>query len=158
MREPSILLRSERIVTPAGVLAGTLSIRRGRIEAITAAGVGEPGGDAAVDVGRDWVVPGFIDTHVHGGGGAQLHTTDPAELAAACHFHGVHGTTALLATTVSAPVQELTAVLATIARATKVAPARARASSAPTSKGRFSAPAVLGRWTRPPSSLPTARL
>ena len=122
VRESPILLRSERIVTPAGVLAGTLSIRRGRIEAITAMGVGESRGVAAVDVGRDWVVPGFIDTHVHGGGGAQLHTTDPAELAAACRFHAVHGTTALLATTVSAPVAELTAILATIARATQAAP------------------------------------
>jgi N-acetylglucosamine-6-phosphate deacetylase len=121
--EPPIVLRSERIVTPAGVLAGTLSIRSGRIEAITAAGVREPCGVAAVDVGWDWVVPGFIDTHVHGGGGAQLHSTDPAELAAACRFHAVHGTTALLATTVSAPVAELTAILATIARSTRAVPA-----------------------------------
>jgi N-acetylglucosamine-6-phosphate deacetylase len=117
VREPPIVLRSERIVTPAGVLAGELAIRRGRIEAITEAGAGQRRGGDRVDLGRHWIVPGFIDTHVHGGAGAQLHSTDPEELAAACRFHGRHGTTGLLATTVSAPVPELTAILATIARA-----------------------------------------
>ena len=110
-----IALRSERIVTAGGVLAGELRVAGGRIAAIGA----RPARDQVetIELGEHWLVPGFIDTHVHGGGGAQLHSSDPDELAAARRFHAAHGTTALLATTVSAPLAELRAVLAALARA-----------------------------------------
>jgi N-acetylglucosamine-6-phosphate deacetylase len=54
--------------------------------------------------------------HVPGGGGGKLNCSDPDEIATVARFHARHGTTALLATTVSAPVDELTTALATIAR------------------------------------------
>jgi N-acetylglucosamine-6-phosphate deacetylase len=121
-------LRSERIVTPSGTIAGELSIRGGSIEAVGPVGTadaGRPSVDAdasTLDVGGAWVVPGYIDTHVHGGGGAQCNTADPDEIAAVARFHAGHGTTALLATTAAAPVQELVAVL----EATASAQGRAR--------------------------------
>ncbi len=111
-------LRSRRIVTPSGVVAGEVVIREGRIEAIAGSVPGGSGGSAdcaMVDVGQRWVVPGYIDTHVHGGGGAQCNTSDPEEVAAVARFHASHGTTALLATTVAAPVDELGAALGAIA-------------------------------------------
>jgi N-acetylglucosamine-6-phosphate deacetylase len=67
-----------------------------------------------VELDGRWVLPGFIDLHVHGGGGAQFNTDDPAEVHAAARFHAQHGTTALVATTVSAPPDELVAALAAI--------------------------------------------
>jgi N-acetylglucosamine-6-phosphate deacetylase len=112
VEQTSITLRSERILTPTGVTAGELRIAGGRIDAI-ASRVGSP----TVDLGRWWIVPGFIDTHVHGGGGAHLDATDPAEIDRACRFHATHGTTALLATTVPGPIPELCAVLGAIATA-----------------------------------------
>lgn len=101
-----MLLRSERIVTPAGVMAGEIVIAGGLIESVLPSrGTGE---DA------HWIVPGYIDMHVHGGGGAQFNTEDPDEIAAAAHFHAVHGTTAMLATLVSAPQHELAQALRAI--------------------------------------------
>lgn len=49
-----------------------------------------------------WIVPGFIDVHVHGGGGADVMDGESGirELA---RFHARHGTTALLATTITNP-------------------------------------------------------
>jgi len=109
--EPELRLACERIVTPAGTLAGEVALRGGRIIA-----VGAPlRGGELVDLGSRWLVPGLIDTHVHGGGGAQLASADPDEIAAAAAFHAQHGTTALLATTVSAPVRSLASILAAIA-------------------------------------------
>jgi N-acetylglucosamine-6-phosphate deacetylase len=53
------------------------------------------------------VLPGFIDVHVHGGGGAQCNTDDADEIHRVARFHAERGTTALLATTMAAPVDEL---------------------------------------------------
>jgi len=58
-------------------------------------------------------VPGFIDLHVHGGGGADCMDGSEAVRRMA-RFHGRHGTTALLATTVTAPVEEIRRAAAAI--------------------------------------------
>lgn len=109
-----MVLRSQRIATPTGPLAGEVAIDSGRISAISpASGKATPD---AIELGERWLVPGYIDTHVHGGGGAQCNTTDPEEVAAMARFHARHGTTALLATTVAAPVEELAGALGAIAR------------------------------------------
>lgn len=116
--EPELRLACERIVTPAGTLAGEVALRCGRIIA-----VGAPlRGGELIDLGRRWLVPGLIDTHVHGGGGAQFSSADPEEIAAAAAFHAQHGTTALLATTVSAPARQLAAMLGAIARIAEAEP------------------------------------
>lgn len=69
---------------------------------ITDVGSGRPAG--AVDV-HGTLVPGFVDVHVHGGGGRQVAGRTPEEVAANIgaigQHHARHGTTAMLATTVS---------------------------------------------------------
>ena len=82
-----------RIVTPGGVVEGALSIEGGRIAAI------EPG---PIDT-EQWVVPGFVDIHNHGGGGHTFTTGDAYAARSAAGFHREHGTTTLLASLVSAP-------------------------------------------------------
>ncbi len=114
-------LRSDRIVCPEGVVAGEITVADGRIAAVQA---GARGAGEVLDFGSWWLVPGFIDGHVHGGGGAQFNTTDPDEIDRAARFHARHGTTGLLATTVAAPLDELCAAVAAIAE-------RARAPSLP---------------------------
>lgn len=69
-----------------------------------------------LELGESWLVPGYIDPHVHGGGGAQCNTSEPEEIAAVARFHARHGTTGLLATTAAAPVSELCAALEAINR------------------------------------------
>ncbi len=112
-------LRCKRIVTPAGVVSGEVTVAGGRIASV---GTGTQAADDVVELGRAWLVPGFIDTHVHGGGGAQCNTTDPDELHAVARFHARHGTTALLATTVSAPIEALVECLRTIAAVARAGP------------------------------------
>jgi N-acetylglucosamine-6-phosphate deacetylase len=118
-RERPLRLRSRRIVTPEAVIDGEIVVRAGRIASVGPSGdAGAAAPDAElIDLGTDWIVPGFIDGHVHGGGGAQCNTDDPDEVSAVAAFHARHGTTALLATTVSAPVSELATTLEAIARA-----------------------------------------
>ncbi len=114
-------LRSERIVTPSATIAGEVWIRDGSLRSVGPAGGGDGDGET-IDVGGAWVVPGYIDTHVHGGGGAQCTTADPDEIEAVARFHAAHGTTALLPTTVAAPIDELVVALGAIAGARRRGP------------------------------------
>lgn len=70
--------------------------------------------DADQDSPERYILPGFIDLHVHGGDGADCMDGEQAVRRMA-RFHAQHGTTALLATTVTAPLEELEAALRGIA-------------------------------------------
>lgn len=95
------------IVTPQGMITGHLDIADGRIAAIE----GWPVDAArAGEGGRPLLLPGFIDTHVHGGGGRDAMEGGDA-MAEIARRHARHGTTALLATTMTAPVGEIEAAL-----------------------------------------------
>ncbi len=86
-----------------------------------------PPGTPVVDVGDRVIAPGFLDVHVHGGGGAQINGDSPQQVsrsaAAVARFHVRHGTTGLLATTVSDTPQRLVNAVKGIADATRADPA-----------------------------------
>jgi N-acetylglucosamine-6-phosphate deacetylase len=105
---------SGHILTPTGFVRGTLAHAGGRIESLE----GQPVDEAQVraDTATPLLLPGFIDLHVHGGGGA-----DTMDAGAAGHtlarLHARHGTTALLATTMTAPMADIEAALRALAPA-----------------------------------------
>ena len=100
--DPAIIA-AEHVVTPDGVLApGWIRIADGRIEAVLP---GEPPAPAARRA--HWALPGFIDMHVHGGGGASFTEGGPDDARRAAAFHRAHGTTRTLASLVTAPVDRL---------------------------------------------------
>lgn len=108
---PSLLLRNARLVLPDGVLAGWLLVEDGRITGVAAAaGQPEPvvSPETAVhDVAGGHVVPGFVDMHVHGGGGAAFSAGDAEQALVAARFHLAHGTTTIMASTVSGTLSEI---------------------------------------------------
>jgi allantoinase len=57
-------IRSKRVVTPEGIRAATVRIRKGVIEAITGY-TDLPSGKRIYDAGESVVMPGLVDTHVH---------------------------------------------------------------------------------------------
>src|SRR5687767_8622848 len=54
---------------------------------------------AVVDAGGAFIGPGFVDIHVHGGGGADFMDGDPAAVVTANRAHARHGTTSIFPTT-----------------------------------------------------------
>lgn len=104
------------VVTPGGVLRGRVVVDGARIAAVEGTPLPD---DAWRDAALPLVVPGFIDLHVHGGGGADTMQAadDPAALDVVARTHRRHGTTALLATTMTAPLAQVRAALAGIAPA-----------------------------------------
>lgn len=93
-----------RIVTPGGVRVGTVRFGA-RVEAV----VNDPA-PPPDPTGLPWLVPGFVDAHVHGGAGGDTMEGEEA-LRAAARFHGASGTTTLVATTLTAPFDRLEAAL-----------------------------------------------
>lgn len=63
-----------------------------------------------------FILPGFVDLHCHGGGGADVMEGADAVRRAAC-LHAAHGTTTFLPTTVTAPVEAIGDALSGIADA-----------------------------------------
>jgi len=100
------------VLTPQGFVRGALEQTDGRITRIT----GEAVSESEVRNGKQdlpLVLPGFIDIHVHGGGGRD--TMEGGDAAAQiARLHVRHGTTALLATTMTAPLDEIRAALAAL--------------------------------------------
>jgi N-acetylglucosamine-6-phosphate deacetylase len=68
--------------------------------------------------GDDYIIPGFIDLHVHGGAGRDMMEGGDAPHAIAA-LHAKHGTTSLLATTMTAPPEDIMKALAAIGEACK---------------------------------------
>jgi len=78
---------------------------------IVVCGSGRPPRPADVEMPEELVVPGFVDIHVHGGGGASYTGGNDADIVHAAMFHRSHGTTTTLASLVTAsPADLLTAV------------------------------------------------
>jgi len=117
---PSGVLSAGHVVTPDSVLSpGWIRLAGSRIDAV---GLGEPPAEPGLPVtslpGR-WVLPGFVDMHVHGGGGASFTEGTAEDARRATEFHRRNGTTTMLASLVTAPLADMearAAMLADLAR------------------------------------------
>ncbi|WBP87504.1 N-acetylglucosamine-6-phosphate deacetylase [Kitasatospora cathayae] len=97
-------LAGARLVLPGGVVeGGRLAVEGDRIAALTS-GESEPGD---LDLTGHTVVPGFVDLHVHGGGGASYASGIAEEALLAARTHLEHGTTTTMASTVTGEIDDL---------------------------------------------------
>jgi N-acetylglucosamine-6-phosphate deacetylase len=100
-----VLLAADTILTGSELLRpGWIGISDGLVDAV---GAGAAPGPADRSLGAATVVPGFVDTHLHGGGGANFSTAVHADTSTAVAFHRRHGTTALVASLVTAGPDDL---------------------------------------------------
>ncbi|TXR55665.1 amidohydrolase family protein [Quadrisphaera setariae] len=110
----SVLLRGEVHTGRRVFTDGWVHLAGGRVTAVGAGS--QPAPPAEREVRGHRVVPGFVDVHCHGGGGAAFGADggDPErEVEAArtvARTHREHGTTTLVASLVTRPVAELVAV------------------------------------------------
>ncbi len=106
-------IRNGRILTPQGVLRGhELVVAEGSIRALR-----QPGDDGGeiLDAQGMWVAPGLIDLHVHGVLGCDVMDATPTALTTMARHFARNGVTSWLPTTMSAPREEIVAVLEAVA-------------------------------------------
>jgi N-acetylglucosamine-6-phosphate deacetylase len=102
-----------RILTEQGWLDGKIELSKGRIAVID--GKPAPAPNQADSEAERIILPGFIDLHVHGGGGVDIMEAGQAAHHVA-RLHARFGTTSLLATTMTAPPEEIETVLNALGR------------------------------------------
>jgi N-acetylglucosamine-6-phosphate deacetylase len=95
----SMLVSAERVVTPARTFAPGWLLLEG--ELVADVQPGPPPRPADIDLPGANVVPGFVDAHVHGGGGASFDAGDQEAAATVARAHLGHGTTTMMASLVS---------------------------------------------------------
>ena len=104
-------LRCSHLVTADGLLTDAIVIiDQDRITAVRSFDPEDQfalGENTPIEVIDGWVVPGFVDTHTHGGGGFDLATTSVDDARAVIDFARRHGTTSLFASLVTAPIERL---------------------------------------------------
>ena len=99
-RNGSLVITASAVVCEDEVLRpGWLVVDDGRV---TATGSGPTPREADLTFDDGIIVPGFVDMHVHGGGGASYTDGDPDDARRAVDFHRTQGTTTTLASLVSA--------------------------------------------------------
>lgn len=106
-----------KIITPQRIVnEGTVVIKNGLIESVGSKNIAVEGA-AEIDAAGLYLSPGFIDLHIHGGGGADfMDGTDEAFLTIA-ETHARYGTTALYPTTLTSEKKDLLETLEIFERA-----------------------------------------
>lgn len=114
--QPATLYGS--VVTPQGVIHnGALVMQNGVLHYVGTAAEIPPAlrkDGACPQTPGDYLLPGFIDIHVHGGNGADFMDASFAALDQITSFHAAQGTTCMLATTMTASKERIERVLATV--------------------------------------------
>ncbi|MFE5837003.1 N-acetylglucosamine-6-phosphate deacetylase [Arthrobacter sp. NPDC056493] len=111
---------SPTLITAARVILPDAVLEPGWVETdgstITAAGPGLPAREPDFSFADGTLAPGFVDAHIHGGGGFSFNDADPAAAAARiADVHRSHGTTTLMASLVTAPLPQLEKAVAALA-------------------------------------------
>jgi N-acetylglucosamine-6-phosphate deacetylase len=113
-----LLFRGGSIVLPDRLLEnGQVEISGDKIQAVRSqAGSQEFPGADTVDLDGRFLVPGYVDLHIHGGAGADFMDGTEQAFRTVCQAHLRHGTTSLLPTTTVARHEQHLAFLETCRR------------------------------------------
>jgi N-acetylglucosamine-6-phosphate deacetylase len=105
-----MIFTNARSILPDGIRDGLeLVVENGKITAIREQTGAR--GENVIDLGGNYLAPGFIDVHVHGALGRDAMEASAEAFRVICNFHASGGTTSLLLTTATAPTERIIDVL-----------------------------------------------
>lgn len=111
-----MLLKNANIVFKNEIKKANCQIVGGRIAKITQSDISD---SEIIDCEHLYLAPGFIDLHVHGGGGYSFMDKDSENIKKAAFAHVLHGTTGILPTMLSSPEETLISCADRIAELSK---------------------------------------
>jgi len=114
------LFKNYNVIKNAQILEGaSVLVENGKIIGVGRIDEAE-GAEVICGCGKHYLSAGFIDIHVHGGGGYDFMDADPDEYAAIAKHHAKFGCTALYPTTLSASHEEMMAAVTAFEKAKNV--------------------------------------
>lgn len=107
----SVTIKARRIFTPYVVIDnGTIVVEEGKI-AYVGKNTKKAYTEEFLEFPNGICIPGFIDLHVHGGGGGDFSDGTSESFTKACIYHAKGGTTSILATLTTEPFDQIIRVL-----------------------------------------------
>ncbi len=108
-----MIFRNARLIFPDGIRDGLeLVFRDGKITELRKRT--DSRGKEVVDLDGNYLAPGFVDLHVHGAVGRDTMEASVDAFRAICDYHASGGTTSLLLTTATAPIDTIVDVVKAI--------------------------------------------
>lgn len=101
-----LCIQNVNVLTPEPWGTGCVVLREGKIAGLSRR-IDPTPEMACIDGQGLTLAPGFIDLHVHGGGGFSVMSGSPEDIRRMCAAHAQYGTTSILPTTLAAPLPEL---------------------------------------------------
>lgn len=104
MKNNQVRIKSDKILTPNGVVGGYLYLSGGKIAGISSE---EKPAETVYDFTGKYVCPGFIDIHTHGAGGHPFINGSVEDVIEGSNFHLRHGTTTIVPTISAGPFENM---------------------------------------------------
>src|SRR5438105_4909180 len=107
MNNKRLKIYNGKIITPTEITrAGTILVTGSTITAVSEKEI-ETGDAIEIDAKRNYISAGFIDIHVHGGGGHDFMDATETAFLKIAEIHARHGTTSMLPTTLTSSKEEI---------------------------------------------------
>ena len=110
----TVLYRNGKVILEDSIIPlGAVLVENGLITQVQAGEITAPA-DVVIDAKGQYISPGFVDTHIHGGSGRDVMDADPEGLMAISKIHRKHGCTSFLPTTLTSGKPRIQAAVRTV--------------------------------------------
>lgn len=104
--ERILKIHNGKVLTPYRIIQGTVIVEDGRIKEVAEGNI-DVTGAVEIDAKGQFIAPGFIDIHIHGGGGHDFMDGSEEAFLKIAETHAQYGTTGLMPTTLTSELEEL---------------------------------------------------